>query len=335
MQLIDHGRHGRRQLLQGAGALLAAPWLLGSAHAKTAVSTAKLTIGFAAGGMTDTMARRMADKLTGAYADIVIVDNRAGAGGQIAVQLMKQAPKDGSMLLISPGGTLTIFPHVYRKVNYNVLTDLEPVSLTTVVDSGWAVGPLVPASVTNIPQYLDWCRKNPDGAAFASPGAGTTSHFCGEILSRASGAQLRHTPYRGAQPAIQDMIGGQLPAVCTAVGDFLPYQATGKCRILGTSGPKRTRFTPDVPTFLEQGFKDSVVVEWFGMFAPAGTPPAVIELANKSVVAALAMPDYIEGMAKVGQEAVSSSPAELKRRVEDDLKFWKRIIQETGFKAEV
>ena len=146
----------RRTLIQGAAATLSAS-LFGGASAQTVLPTLKLTIGFAAGGMTDTMARRMADKLTGAYAKTVLVDNKTGAGGQIAVQSMKQAPTDGSVLLISPGGTLTIFPHVYKKLTYNALTDLEPVSLTTLVDSGWAVGPMVPESVTNIAQYLEWC----------------------------------------------------------------------------------------------------------------------------------------------------------------------------------
>ena len=327
-----HRNISRRTVLKGAGAALSAPWLV--VQAQTMPPTAKLAIGFAAGGMTDTMARRMAEKLSGTYATTVIVDNRTGAGGQIAVQSMKLAPPDGSVLLISPGGTLTIFPHVYKKLQYNALVDLEPVSLTTVVDSGWAVGPLVPASVTNIPEYLAWCKANPENASFASPGAGTTSHFCGEILSRASGANLRHVPYRGAQPAILDMIGGQLAAVCTAVGDFLPFESTGKCRILATSGPKRTRFTPNVPTFLEQGYKEAVVVEWFGVFAPAGTPADAIARANKAIVSALSEPDYVSAMAKAGQEVVTSTPAELKKRLHEDHAFWGRIVKQTGFTAE-
>ncbi|NML46403.1 twin-arginine translocation pathway signal protein [Ramlibacter sp. G-1-2-2] len=323
----------RRTFLQGLGASLALPYL-GNASAQDLLPMARITIGFAAGGMTDTMARRLADKLTGTYAKTVLVDNRAGAGGQIAASVVKPAPKDGSVLLITPGAVLTIFPHVYKKLPYNALTDFEAVSLTTVVDSGWAVGPAVPDNVTNVAQYLEWCRSHPLGGSFATPGAGSTSHFCGELLGRANHVDLRHTPYRGAQPAIQDMLGGQVPAVCTAVGDFLPYLGSGKCRVLATSGPTRTKFTPQVPTFAEQGFKDATVVEWFGAFAPAGTPPEVIARANKALVAALAAPDYVEAMGKVGQPVVSSSAADLNKRMHEDNAFWGKVVRDTNFSIE-
>ena len=247
---------------------------------------------------------------------------------------MKTAPTDGSSLLISPAGQLVIFPHAYSNLSYNPLVDIEPVSICTVVESGIAVGPMVPASVTTTPEFFAWCKANPQLANFGSPGAGTVAHFMPEIISRGTGAGLRHVPYRGALPAIQDMIGGQLSAVSTAVGDFLPYMAAGKCRVLGTSGAKRNRFMSHVPTYTEQGFKDAVVTEWFGVFAPARTPPEVIARANRDIVTALAAPDFIASMAKFGLESVSSTPEELKRRLHADYAYWGKIVKETGFKAD-
>lgn len=324
----------RRHLVKGAGCLLAAPWVLGPAQAQTQAASAKIYVGFNAGGMTDTIARRIADKLTGSYAKTVVVENRSGAGGQIAIAAMKQAPADGSVLLISPMGQLAIFPHVYANLQYNSLTDLEPISVCTEVMPGLAVGSVVPASITTVPQFFAWCKANPQLATYGSPGAGTASHFMGEILARTTGTEFRHVAYRGSLPAIQEAMGGQLAAVSTAVNDYLPFLEGGRIRLLGTAGSKRNRFTPNVPTLQEQGYKDIAISEWFGVFAPAKTPAPVVAQLNQAVAAALKHPDIVSALEKSGMESISSTAAELKQRLQADHAFWGKVVKDTGFKLE-
>ncbi len=294
----------------------------------------RVVVGFAPGGTTDAIGRRVADKLRDTYGRNSIVDNRTGAGGQIAVGYMKQVPADGSTLLVTPAGQLIVFPHIYSKLPYEPFADVTPVSLASVFDHALAVGPAVPASVKTVPEFLAWCRANPLQANFGSPGAGTIAHFVGEMLSRAGNANLKHAAYRGSQPAIADMLGGQLTAVQSALGDFMPHLKSDRCRLLATSGAKRSRFTPDVPTYAEQGYKDLAINEWFAFFMPAKTPADVVQRANKALRAALAMPDVVEGLAQMGLEAQSSTPEELGARMKRDYEYWGPIVKAIGFKAD-
>lgn len=327
---------GRRSLMQALAASAVVPSLgfSSSAFAQEQLDMVKVVVGFMPGGTTDTIGRRVAEKLRGVYGKNVVVDNRAGAGGQIAIQQMKQASTDGSTLLVSPAGQLAVFPYIYSKLPYDPFTDLIPVSIATVFDHALAVGPAVPASIKTVPEFLAWCRLNPEQANFGSPGAGTVAHFVGELLSRAGNADLKHAAYRGSQPAIADMMGGQLTAVQSALGDFMPHLAGGRCRLLGTSGAKRSRFTPNVPTYTEQGLKDLVINEWFGFFMPAKTPSEIVMRANRALKSALAHPEVIDGMAQMGLEASSSSPAELAARLKRDYDYWGPVVKSIGFKAE-
>jgi len=316
-----------------AGSLLPALGLPALAQTQE-IDTVKVVVGFVPGGTTDAIGRRVAEKLRGTYAKNVLVDNRAGAAGQIAVQYTKTAAPDGTTLLVSPSGQLSVFPHIYSKLPYDAFTDVTPVSIATIFDHALAVGPAVPASVRTVPEFLAWCKAHPDQANFGSPGAGTVAHFVGELLSRAGNAGLRHAAYRGSQPAIADMLGGQLTAVQSALGDFMPHLAGGRCRLLGTSGAKRSRFTPNVPTYAEQGLKDVVINEWFGFFAPGKTPPELVQRANRALRTALATPEVVDGLATMALEASSSSPAELSERLRRDYEYWGPVVKAIGFKAE-
>ena len=330
----------RRQLLQTTGAGGAAALLAGigrTAFAQTPnahIETASIITGFAAGGTSDNICRRIALKLAPDFAKTVVVENRTGAGGQIAIGYVKGRPADGTAILQTPTSMLTIYPHIYKKLPYDFATDLTPVSLGCSFDFGFAVGPSVPASVKTVPDFLAWAKANPTGANFGSPAAGSTPHFIGALLGKGAGVELKHAAYRGTQPAMLDLLGGNVSAVSGPVGDITQHLASGKVRILGVSGEKRSRFAPDVPTFGEQGIPDMAHSEWFAFFLPAKASPELVARLNASMRAALASQDVIDGLGTFGLEAMSSSPEELMALLKKDTAKWGPIVKKVGFTAE-
>ena len=325
-------RTSRRELLHIALATAAAGLpLVGRTQT---LDTAKILTGFAAGGTVDTLARRVAAHMNGSYAKAVVVDTRTGAGGQIAITALKTSPADGSVLLVTPMSMLGIYPHTYKKLPYDPVADLAPVSLGVVFDMGFAVGPQVPATVKTVPEFLEWCKAHPTNANFGSPAPGSVPHFVGELIGRAGKVDLRHVGFRGSQPAILDMMGGQIAAVSAPVGEFLPHLSGGKVRLLATSGAARNKFVPGTPTLVEQGLKDLVFGEWFAFYLPGKAAPDVVQKANAAVRAALADKDVVSGLAAMGLEAQSSSPAELAALLKADTEKWGPIVKAIGFTAE-
>jgi tripartite-type tricarboxylate transporter receptor subunit TctC len=296
--------------------------------------TVKLITGFPPGGTSDTICRRVASKLAPGYGKSVVVENRVGAGGQIAVQTFKTMAPDGTALLQTPMSMLGVYPHIYKKLQYDPVNDVIPVSLGATFDFGFAVGPAVPANVNNIAEFLAWCKANPAQANFGSPGAGAVPHFIGVLIGRSGGVELKHVPYRGTQPAILEMVGGQIQAVSGPVGEFAQHVAAGKCRVLGCTGAQRSKFAPNVPTLLEQGLKDMVFNEWFGFFLPAKAAPEVVQRANAALRTALAEREVIEGLEVMGLEAKSSTPAELGAMLKADTERWRPLVKSIGFTAE-
>jgi tripartite-type tricarboxylate transporter receptor subunit TctC len=324
----------RRQILQttGASALLAG--IGQQAFAQAGIETATIVTGFAAGGTSDTTCRRLALMLSPDYAKTAVVENRTGAGGQIAVSYVKGRPADGSTILQTPTSILTIYPHIYKKLPYDPMVDLTPVSIACIFDFGFAVGPAVPASVKTVPEFLAWAKANPAGANFGSPAAGSTPHFIGALLGKKGDVELKHAAYRGTQPAMLDLLGGNISAVSGPIGDITQHLQSGKVRILGVSGAKRSRFAPDVPTFGEQGIKDMAHSEWFAFFLPAKASPELVARLNASMKSALAQKDVIDGLGTFGLEAMSSTPAELTELLKKDTAKWAPIVKEVGFTAE-
>ena len=334
--MTDHSRRGFVRV-SGAAAALATLGLAGRAGAQgtAPLESVRLVTGFPPGGTSDTLCRRVAEGLKGtSYTKVAIVENKPGAGGQIAVQSMKGAATDGSVILQTPASMLMIYPHIYKKLGYDAFTDVTPVTLACTFDFGFCVGPAVPESVKNIPEFLAWCKANPDKANYGSPASGSVPHFIGVLLGQAGGIELKHVAYRGTQPAVQDMVGGQIQAVSGPVGEFTQQVAAGKARLLGVSGATRSRFAPNVPTFAEQGYKDLVFSEWFGFFAPGGTPAPVVMRANEALRAALARKDVIDGLAVMGLEMKSSTPQELGALLKSSYDRWGPIVKKIGFTAD-
>ena len=326
----------RRSLLQAFGAA-ALPLGLGTgAHAQSAAPLERAVVyaGFAPGGTTDVTARRVAEKLRGGYAVSTAVENRTGAGGQIALTALKSAPTDGTTFALTPMSMLGIYPHTYKRLPYDPVADFQPVAQAVRCDFGLAVGPMVPASVRTLPEFVAWCKANPTMANYGSPAAGSVPHFVGELFGRAAGTELKHVPYRGTQPAIVDMMGGQIASVSGPLGEFLQHLSTGRVRLIATSGAAKSKFAPTVPTFAEQGFRDLVFDEWFAFYLPARTPAAIVERLSQAIRASLAAPEVVEGLAQMGLEARGSTPAELAALLKKDTERWAPLVKTIGFTAE-
>jgi tripartite-type tricarboxylate transporter receptor subunit TctC len=193
---------------------------------------------------------------------------------------------------------------------------------------------MVPASVKTLKDYVAWAKANPGQASYGSPGAGSTPHFLGALLGLNSGTDLRHVPYRGSLPAINDVVGGQIASSMTPVGDCLPFAKAGKLRVLASSGAQRPAYLPDVPTFTEQGFPEIVADEWFGFFAPAKTPANVIAAASTAIQAALKDKAVTEGLLSVGLVAHGSSPEDMKKSLQAEYERWGPLVKKIGFTAE-
>jgi tripartite-type tricarboxylate transporter receptor subunit TctC len=315
-------------------ALASAAVLPLSARAQT-IEQPKILYGFPPGSSGDITARRVAERLAGtAYAkNAAVVDNRAGAGGRIALEALKAAPADGSVLALTPFSTLAIYPHVYRKLSYDP-ADFVAVSIASVAHHGLAVGPVVPASVTDVKGLLAWAKANPEKATYGSPAAGSTPHFIGALLGLSGGVEMRHVPYRGSVPGITDLVGGQIAAMLTPAGDFIANHRAGKLRLIATSGRARLPFTPEVPTFAEQGHGDLTTEEWFGFYAPAKTPAGQVAAANAAINAALKDKSIIDGLATVGLVAQGSTAEEMARSQRAEFERWGPLIKRIGFTAE-
>lgn len=294
----------------------------------------RILVGFPAGGSVDATARRFADFARGKIADTVLVEQKVGAGGRIAIAGLKDAAPDGQTLLISPSSMFTIYPHAYRKLAYNPAVDVVAVAPLALSTCGFGVGPMVPAGVKTLAQFADWAKTNADKAAYASPAAGAMPHFLGNQFERAAGLKLTHVPYRGAAPGMQDLMGGQIPSGCFSIGDFLPHLASGRVRLLGVTDKARSRFAPDVATFEEQGFKGIVGVESYGLFVPAKTPQAVIDKLADAARAAVREPVVIEALAKLGFEPLSLPPADYAKRLAAEREYWGPVVKASGFSSD-
>ena len=322
----------RRRFISATAGALALPQLPAFAQAAV-LENARVLCGFPAGGTTDAVSRRVADKLRSGYAKVALVENKPGAGGRIAVEELRRATPDGSSLLLTPAGMITLYPHIYRSLSYGI-DDVTPVSTACMVTFAFGVGPMVPESVKNLKDFVAWAKANPNMANYGSPGAGSPPHFIGALLSKDSGVDMRHVPYRGSAPGIQDLLGGQVAAFTSPLGDYLPHLKGGKLRVLATSAAKRTKFTPEVPTYAEQGFGGLTFTEWYGFFLPPKAAPDVVQRAAAAIRSAVSSPDVVQAFADLGLEAQSNTPAEMARDVREENAAWAPVIKKVGFTPE-
>ena len=298
------------------------------------LESARILIGFPAGSAADAMARALARQLAPTYARQVIVENRTGAGGQIAATALKTAPADGSTILFTPLAVVGVYPHTYRSLPYNVDTDFAPVTLGVRFDVALAVGTAVPATVKTVPEFFAWAKANPSLASVGSPAPGSPLHFTIAELARLGNVELQHVPYRGTVAAIPDLISGTLPAMVSSLSEFVPQIPRGKIRVLGTSGGQRSRFAPQVATFSEQGLKELEFEDYFGFYVPARTPAAQIQALNVAIRQGMVHPSVKEVIDAAAGWAAAGTPEELTSTLRAYSRRWEAVVKAIGFKAD-
>jgi len=336
VRTVPHGN--RRLALQtlGLAAASLSPWSALAQNSLLPVEQVKILCGFPAGGTADTTSRRVGDKLAGSTytRNPAVVENKTGAGGRIAIEAVKNAAPDGSTLLLSAYSMLLIYPHIYRTLPYDPFKDFAPVAMASVLSHGLAVGPMVPASVKTVKDFVAWCKAHPDRASYASPAAGSTPHFLGALLSLNTGVAMTHVAYRGSVPGVSDLIGGQIAAMFTPHGDFLANHRAGKLRLLATSGKSRSPFVPEVATFAEQGFPELTVEEWFGFFAPAKTPASVVAAANSAINQSLKDKGLLDSLALQGLLPLGGSSDDMAKDMRRQFDYWGPVVKRIGFTAD-
>lgn len=301
--------------------------------AQTVPRPARVVIGFPPGGSSDVVARLYAERLRGVYAPQVVVDGRVGAAGRIAVEFVKAADADGTTFLQTPASMLTLQPHVFaREVRYDALTDLIPVSTVCSYPFAFAVPKDHPAQT--LPAWIDWAKAQRRDLPWASPAAGSAPHFMGIVLAKKAGIEMTHVPFRGAAPAVQELIAGRLSCFIGVLGDVSPQQGEG-LRMLAVSSPARNPRFPAVPTFAELGHPDLNKDEWFGALLPAGTPAPVVTALHRAIVAAAAMPEMVAALDRLEYApTVSASPAEFAARIRQERADWGAVVRDSGFRPE-
>lgn len=325
----------RRDALGAAAAGIASP-LLGivpRASAQTQKRPVRIIVGFTAGGGTDVTARILAERLRLPYASTILVENKPGAAARLAGEYVKAAEPDGSVLLYTPDFPITVYPHSFRSLNYDPVRDFTPVAPTTKSMLTFNIGPAVPASVKTLQDFVQWCKANPEKAIFATTAAGGTPHFVGVMLASESGVAMTPVHYRGGAPALQDLLGGHVPASVNPVSEVISVAQSGSVRILAVTGSQRSKFLPDVPTMRELGY-NVVIDSWIGLLGPARMPPDILSTLSAAVAEAAQSPEIAENLAKFGSEPTFQTPQEFAERVRADIARWGPVVKASGFVAE-
>jgi tripartite-type tricarboxylate transporter receptor subunit TctC len=323
----------RRHLLAASAAGLASGAFLPRALAQVVQKPVRIIVGFPAGGGTDVIARILAERLRGPYAATVLVENKPGAAARVAVEYVKNAEADGSVMLFTPDFPITVYPHSFRSLNYDPLKDFTPVSPAARSMLTYNVGPAVPDSVRTLADFVQWCKANPGKAVYATTAAGGTPHFVGMMLANAAGIAMTPVHYRGGAPALQDLVGGHVPAAVNPISESMAQAKAGTVRILAVTGSQRSSFLPDVPTMRESGY-DVVVESWLGAFVPARTPAEIVNALSAAIADAAKSPQMGESLAKFGNTPAFETPADFAATVKADIARWAPVVKASGFVAE-
>jgi tripartite-type tricarboxylate transporter receptor subunit TctC len=293
----------------------------------------RVLVGVPAGGTQDVLTRAIAESVKSSLGTI-LVDNRGGAAGRIAVEVVKNAEPDGYTILLGTAGMMTMFPSAYKKLAYDPVKDFVPIVNAASFELAMTINSAVPA--TTVAEFVAWARtQGNDGAnvSFASYGAGTPSHFLGEMLNRATGLKMVHVPYKGSTPARQDVMGGIVPLYFDTVGGALQMLPSKRVKVLATSGAKRSPPMPSVPTLVELGYKDVIATAWFAYYAPAKTPPAIVERLRSEFLRAVNSREVRTQLLLNGMYPVGDGPDALLKTMRDDTDRWGRIMRATHFSA--
>jgi tripartite-type tricarboxylate transporter receptor subunit TctC len=294
--------------------------------------TVTLTVGFAPGGGTDTAARIVAKKLSENTGQSVVVENRAGAGGNIAAQHIATAPSDGYTIHLTSVGPMTVAPAMEKNLPYDPKKDIAPITMGMVFPNVFVVHTGVPAKT--LKEFVALAKSKPGQLTYASSGIGGAGHLSGELFKLAAGIDMVHVPYKGGGPAMTDLLGHRVDMYPAVPSTALPHIQTGKLLALATTGARRTTLMPDVPTIAEQGYPGFEAVNWYAFVAPGKTPRDIIDFWNREIVKALNDPSVKADLAKHGLEPQPGTPQELARYIDSETEKWGKVVRAANIKPE-
>lgn len=334
MSPFDTGRPTRRVILQGGAALAASGLLPRALRAQAAYPdrTITLIVPFTPGGSTDVLARLLGNRLETALGQTVVIESRPGAGGTIGVGFVAKAEPDGYTLVMGHIGTLAVAPSLYANLAYDPDTDFAPISGIANVHNMLVVHPDVPAQ--NLAEFIEYAKGHPGEMNYASGGNGSAAHIAMVALADSAGIELQHVPYKGTGPAVTDLLAGAIQATFTGAPNLLQYVASGQLRALAVSGAQRLASAPDVPTVAESGFPGFEASQWYGILAPAGTPPEVVTRLNREIVTAMAEPSLIEQLAEEGADVWTDTPDEFRAHIAAEEQRWGALVRKTGIRMD-
>ena len=311
------------------GALLATAPALAQNYPSKPIT---MVVGFAAGGATDTVARIIAKHLGDELKTNVVVENKAGAGGNIATDFVARAEGDGHTILLGSVGSLTVAPHLVARLPYKPLQDFAPVTMAVVFSNVLVVKPDLP--VKNLADYIKLAKSQPGKLTYASPGIGGAGHLAGELLKQRADIDVTHVAYRGGGPAMLGLLGGEVDSFMSTPPTAGPHIKTGKVRALATTGAKRDPLMSDVPTVAEQGYPGFDTLNWYAYVVPAKTPKAVIDKLNQALVKILKDPDVTKELELKGLSPSPSTPAELAAYMKREYDTWADVVKKSGIKPD-
>jgi tripartite-type tricarboxylate transporter receptor subunit TctC len=319
---------GALVLLTAVITAIAAPFTFAQGAANYPTKPVRLVVPFPAGGTTDILARAVAQTLSEAWGQQVIVDNRPGAGGNIGSDLVAKSKPDGYTLLMGTVGTHAINPSLYKNMPYDHVKDFAPVILVAGVPNVLVVNLSLP--VHSVPELIAYAKANPGKLNFASSGNGTSIHLSGELFKAMTGVEMTHVPYKGSAPALTDLIGGQVQLMFDNLPSSLPFIKAGKLRALAVTSGARAAALPDLPTLAESGLPGFEASSWFGVLAPAGTPRDIVAKLNGAIAGWLASPEAKEKLLAQGAIAAGGAPDDFARHIGAETSKWAKVVKASG-----
>jgi tripartite-type tricarboxylate transporter receptor subunit TctC len=319
--------HSRRSFLQLTAAMLAARSLPASSQQYPARAL-RIIVPFPPGGPTDIVARPLAIRLSDALGQSVVIDNRGGAGGNVGADVVAKSPADGYTLLMGTVGTQAINGSLYKKMPFDPVKDFVPISQVASAPVLLVANPKVP--VNSVRELIAMAKQNPGALNYGTAGSGSPGHLSGELFKTMAGVNLTHVPYRGSAPAITDLLGGQIQLMFDPIQSPLQHVKAGTLKALGVSSSKRSPLLPDVPTIAESGVPDYETTAWWGIFAPAQTPPAIVERLHDEISKIVRSDFYHQQLASLGAEQVTASAQAFDQFVKQETAKWAKVVRESG-----